>query len=134
VIDTKSFQLVSNLTGQLDSQRIFVPCEARILWYSADRTSSRALRDTTHNLGCAISENIAHVPYLFDYYRKAKCVDAIKAKYGKHTVFLGTSFLAHRSAQHDGERGHLPERRRELLPGETARKRLGIPMFMGEVT
>jgi hypothetical protein len=30
-------------------------------------------------------------------------------------------------------RGHLPERRRELLPGETARKRLGIPMFLGEV-
>jgi SOS-response transcriptional repressor LexA len=26
------------------------------------------------------------------------------------------------------------ERRHKLLPGETARKRLGIPMFMGEVT
>jgi hypothetical protein len=61
-------------------------------------------------------------------------VDTLREKYGKHTVFLGASFLAHRSAQHDGERGHLPERRRELLPGETARKRLGIPMFMGEVT
>jgi hypothetical protein len=54
-------------------------------------------------------------------------------KYGKHTVFLGAGFLAHQNAQHDGERGHLPERRRELLPGETARKRLGIPMFLGEV-
>jgi hypothetical protein len=54
-------------------------------------------------------------------------------KYGKHTVFLGASFLAHKSAQHDGGRGYLPERRRELLPGETVRKRLGIPMFMGEV-
>jgi nucleotidyltransferase/DNA polymerase involved in DNA repair len=61
-------------------------------------------------------------------------VDMLREKYGKHTVFLGASFLAHRSAQHDGARGHLPERRRELLPGETARKRLGIPMFMGEVT
>jgi DNA polymerase IV len=61
-------------------------------------------------------------------------VDTLREKYGKHTVFLGASFLAHQSAQHDGERGHLPERRRELLPGETARKRLGIPMFMGEVT
>jgi DNA polymerase-4/DNA polymerase V len=60
-------------------------------------------------------------------------VDALREKYGKHTVFLGASFLAHQSAQHDGERGHLPERRRELLPGETARKRLGIPMFLGEV-
>ena len=61
-------------------------------------------------------------------------VDTLREKYDKHTVFLGASFLAHRSAQHEGERGHLPERRRELLPGETARKRLGIPMFLGEVT
>jgi hypothetical protein len=61
-------------------------------------------------------------------------VDTLREKYGKHTVFLGASFLAHRSTQHDGERGHLPERRRELLPGETARKRLGIPMFIGKVT
>jgi DNA polymerase-4/DNA polymerase V len=61
-------------------------------------------------------------------------VDTLREKYGKHTVFLGASFLAHQSAQHDGERGHLPERRRDLLPGETTRKRLGIPMFMGEVT
>ncbi len=60
-------------------------------------------------------------------------VDALREKYGKHTVFLGASFLAHTSAQHDGERGHLPERQDQLLPGETARKRLGIPMFMGEV-
>src|SRR5215471_4190917 len=49
VVATKSFHLVNLLTGQLDSQRIFVPCEARILWYSADRTSSRALRDTTRS-------------------------------------------------------------------------------------
>jgi nucleotidyltransferase/DNA polymerase involved in DNA repair len=61
-------------------------------------------------------------------------VDTLREKYGKHTVFLGASFLAHQSAQHDGERGHVPERRQQLLPGETARKRLGIPMFMGEVT
>jgi DNA polymerase-4 len=60
-------------------------------------------------------------------------VDTLREKYGKHTVFLGASFLAHQSAQHDGERGHLPERRRDLLPGETDRKRLGIPMFLGEV-
>jgi len=60
-------------------------------------------------------------------------VDTLREKYGKHTVFLGASFLAHQRAQHDGERGHLPERQRELLPGETTRKRLGIPMFLGEV-
>jgi DNA polymerase IV len=60
-------------------------------------------------------------------------VDTLREKYGKHTVFLGASFLAHRSAQHAGARGHLPDRRRERLPGETDRKRLGIPMFMGKV-
>jgi hypothetical protein len=60
-------------------------------------------------------------------------VDTLREKYGKHTVFLGASFLAHIHAQHDGERGHLPERQRQLLPGETARKRLGIPMVLGEV-
>jgi hypothetical protein len=60
-------------------------------------------------------------------------VDTLREKYGKHTVFLGASFLAHRSAQHDDERGHVPERQCQLLPGETARKRLGIPLFMGEV-
>src|SRR5262252_10573369 len=60
-------------------------------------------------------------------------VDTLREKYGKHTVFLGASFLAHQSAQHDGERRHLPERKQQLLPGETACKRLGIPMFLGEV-
>jgi nucleotidyltransferase/DNA polymerase involved in DNA repair len=60
-------------------------------------------------------------------------VDTLREKYGKHTVFLGASFLAHTHAQHGGERGHLPERQRELLPGETTRKRLGIPMLLGEV-
>jgi len=60
-------------------------------------------------------------------------VDTLREKYGKHTVFLGASFLAHTHAQHDSERGHLPERQHQLLPGETTRKRLGIPMFLGEV-
>ena len=60
-------------------------------------------------------------------------VDTLREKYGKHAVFLGASFLAHTHAQHDGERGQVPERQRQLLPDETARKRLGIPMFMGEV-
>ena len=61
-------------------------------------------------------------------------VDTLREKYGKHTVFLGASFLAHTHAQHESERGQVPERQRALLPGETARKRVGIPMFMGDVT
>jgi hypothetical protein len=62
-----------------------------------------------------------------------ECVDALSAKYGKHTLFLAASLPAHLHAQHAGDRGELPERQVHLLPGETRRKRLGIPMFLGEV-
>jgi hypothetical protein len=65
--------------------------------------------------------------------RLFQCVDAIKAKYGKHTLFLGSSFLAHQHAQHAGARGEVQERKRMLLKGETDRKRLAIPMFRGKV-
>jgi DNA polymerase-4/DNA polymerase V len=65
--------------------------------------------------------------------RLFECVDGIKAKYGKHTLFLGSSFLAHQHAQYEGARGAVPERRRVLFKGETKRKRLGIPMFLGKV-
>jgi len=67
------------------------------------------------------------------YSQVYEAVDQLRKKYGKHTLFLGTSLLAHHFAQHQGERGALPQRTQLLLTGETARKRLGIPMFMGEV-
>lgn len=60
-------------------------------------------------------------------------VDAMKKKFGKHTLFLGSSFYAHHTAQHDGERGKIPERKKLLFKGETFRRRLSIPMFLGEV-
>jgi hypothetical protein len=60
-------------------------------------------------------------------------VDALSAKYGKHTLVLAASLPAHLHAQHAGNRGELPERLVTLLPGETSRKRLGIPLFLGEV-
>lgn len=60
-------------------------------------------------------------------------IDALRLKYGKHTTFMGASFFAHAFAQHQGQRGKLPERKLNLLKGETARKRLSIPMFLGEV-
>ena len=48
--DTDSFQPVILLPVQRDSQETFIPCEARMLWYSADRTSSQQLRDTTKDI------------------------------------------------------------------------------------
>jgi DNA polymerase-4/DNA polymerase V len=60
-------------------------------------------------------------------------VDALSAKYGKHTLFLAASLPAHLHAQHAGDRGERPERQVTLLPGETPRKRPGIPLLLGEV-
>ena len=59
-------------------------------------------------------------------------VDAISARYGKHAVFLGSSFQAMAFGTHLGERGDMPTRVRELFKGETPRRRLGIPS-LGEV-
>lgn len=59
-------------------------------------------------------------------------IDELNAKFGKHTVFLGSSFWANHFNQHLGERGDLPARKEFLIKGETRRKRLAIPM-MGEV-
>lgn len=59
-------------------------------------------------------------------------VDAISARYGKHVVFLGSSFQAMKFGAHLGERGDTPERTKELFKGETMRRRLAIPM-LGEV-
>lgn len=60
-------------------------------------------------------------------------VDHLSQKYGKHAVFLASSFEALRFGAHVGARGDAPERTRVLFRGETARRRLGLPM-LGEVS
>lgn len=60
-------------------------------------------------------------------------IDQLAARYGKHTVFLGTSWEAQKFGAHQAERGDDPERQKNLLPGETKRQRLGIPMWLGKV-
>ncbi len=65
-------------------------------------------------------------------------VDDISRRYGKHAVFLGSSFTAmtqHQSKLGTGQefgRYEKPARHRMLFKGETARRRLAIPM-LGEV-
>ncbi len=60
-------------------------------------------------------------------------IDAVRAKYGKHTIHFGPSFDAHHSPRHIGSRGDVPERMRHLIKGESIRRHLNIPMFVGEV-
>lgn len=59
-------------------------------------------------------------------------VDEISEWYGKHAVFLGSSFEAMKFGAHLGSRGDLPQRTRDLFKGETKRRRLAIPL-LGEV-
>jgi len=59
-------------------------------------------------------------------------VDAISERYGKHAVFLGSSFQAMTFGAHLGDRGDTPERTKQLFKGETSRRRLAIPL-LGEV-
>ncbi len=68
--------------------------------------------------------------------RVFESVDEISEKYGKHSVFLGSSFnamnLPARGRAHRGERGAVVARVQNLFRGETARRRLNVPM-LGEV-
>jgi len=57
--------------------------------------------------------------------------DELARRYGKHTLFLGSSLEA-METQHRTERGISAKRKTELFRGESERKRLGIPM-LGEV-
>ena len=59
--------------------------------------------------------------------------DRLDRKYGKYTVFLGSSFAALNKSQHHGERAELPQHRQRTFNGETERQRIGLPL-LGEVT
>ena len=78
--------------------------------------------------------NLFDPPLQIDKHEKIyQAIDGLRRRYGKHAVFLGASLLAHTFTQHVGARGDAPARRGLLLKGETPRKRLGIPMFLGTV-
>lgn len=58
-----------------------------------------------------------------------KAVDNLSRRYGKHSVFLGSSFQAINKKDHKGDRGELPERNKHIFKGESSRKRIGIPLL-----
>lgn len=60
-------------------------------------------------------------------------VDALDGKFGKHTVYLGSTLKAITGAQHLAERGDTPRRASTLFKGENKRQRINIPM-LGELT
>lgn len=60
-------------------------------------------------------------------------MDRIDQKYGKHTIYLGSSMQAITGGNYQGERAKTAKRKRDLLRGETARRRIAIP-YMGKVS
>jgi DNA polymerase-4 len=56
-------------------------------------------------------------------------VDRISQKYGKHTIQHAASLPTKLQAQHEGERGDVPQRREVLFRGENKRQRLGLPLL-----
>lgn len=61
--------------------------------------------------------------------RLYQSVDWVETKYGKHTLFLASSFYAHANARRKIEQRMLPERKLKLLRGETFRRRMAIQML-----
>ncbi len=69
------------------------------------------------------------VPKIESMKRIDRVLDGVNELYGKHALHLGTSLWLGKHRQHVAGRGDLPERKTQLLPGETYRQRLGIPLW-----
>ena len=48
---------------------------------------------------------------------------------GKHTIQHASSMPAKLQAQHEGDRGDVPQRKANLFKGENKRQRLGLPVL-----
>jgi DNA polymerase-4 len=59
-------------------------------------------------------------------------VDSLDQKFGKHTVYLGSTFKAIKNGAHLTERGDDPGRVKRLFKGENKRQRIALPM-LGDV-
>jgi DNA polymerase-4/DNA polymerase V len=69
------------------------------------------------------------VPKIESMKRIDRVLDGVNELYGKHALHLGTSLWLGKHRQHVAGRGDLPERKIQLLKGETFRQRLGIPIW-----
>lgn len=92
-------------------------------------------RQTGIVLGGLISE--AEIQYtLFDepatiekMTRVYNAVDRLSKKFGKHTILHAVSLPTKLQAQHEGERGDVPQRKINMFKGENRRQRVGLPML-----
>ncbi len=61
--------------------------------------------------------------------RLSMVADQVNARFGKHTLHLASTDVLGRFQQHLGDRGDLAGRKVELIPGETFRQHINIPVW-----
>jgi DNA polymerase-4/DNA polymerase V len=58
-----------------------------------------------------------------------EAVDTLSERFGKHTVIHAASLPTKLQGQHEGDRGDVPLRKKDLCAGENKRQRLGLPVL-----
>jgi DNA polymerase IV len=65
--------------------------------------------------------------------RMYRAVDQLSEYFGKHILQHAASLHTKLQAQHEGERGDVPQRKTDLFKGENRRQRLGLPLLQIKV-
>lgn len=78
------------------------------------------------NIQCDLFDDIVKIGKMVKIY---SAIDELSERFGKHTVQHASSIPANLRAQHGGERGDIPMRKKELFNGENRRQRLGLPVL-----
>ena len=97
--------------------------------------ASTLYRSTTVVLSGLMSPGPAQYGLFDDVVRIEKisriyeALDMISSRFGKHSLCHGSSLPTKLQAQHEGERGDLNRRNKELFKGENGRQRLGLPLL-----
>ncbi len=99
-------------------------------------TPYRASGVTLHHLqpDQRIQMNLFEKPLELDQHRVLfDGVDKLDKRYGKHTVFLGSSFPAQQVSQHQNYCGQIPEGKKLREHTINKRKFVNLPFLLGEV-
>jgi len=92
-------------------------------------------RQTGVVLGDLLSDNNVQYTLFDDTARIEKMsrvystLDMLSEKFGKYAVHHATSLPTKLQTQHEGERGDVPQRTKDLFKGENKRQRLGLPVL-----
>ncbi|HUO78161.1 MAG TPA: DNA polymerase IV [Thermodesulfovibrionales bacterium] len=97
--------------------------------------SNCSYRQTGVVLGDLLSDNNVQYTLFDDTARIEKMsrvystLDMLSEKFGKYAVHHATSLPTKLQTQHEGERGDVPQRTKDLFKGENKRQRLGVPVL-----